>query len=65
MSQGAHSIAKNDLVTSGKFGSYPNIFELQERPEVTARLEAATAGTVLQSPPRPQLRKVIALSLYD
>ena len=39
------AIAKNDLVTSGKFGSYPNIFELQERPEVTARLEAATAAT--------------------
>jgi len=41
----AMAIAKNDLVTSGKFGSYPNIFELQERPEVTARLEAATAAT--------------------
>ena len=39
------AIAKNDLVTSGKFGSYPNIFELQGRPEVTARLEAATAAT--------------------
>lgn len=38
----AHSIAKNDLVTNGKFGSYPNIFVLQERPEVTARMEDAT-----------------------
>ena len=32
-------------MTSGKFGSYPNIFVLQERPEVTARMEAATATT--------------------
>ena len=39
------SIAENDLVTNGKFGSYPNIFVLQERPEVTARLEAATTAT--------------------
>ena len=42
MLQGAHSIAKNDLVTNGKFGSYPNILVLQERPEVTARMEDAT-----------------------
>ena len=43
--QAADSIAKNDLVTNGKFGSYPNIFVLQERPEVTARMEAATAAS--------------------
>ena len=43
--QAAMSIAENDLVTNGKFGSYPNIFVLQERPEVTARLEAATTAT--------------------
>lgn len=41
----ADSIAKNDLVTNGKFGSYPNIFVLQERPKVTARMEAATAAS--------------------